>query len=117
MGYVGAKKKSEIEAGYRKELIWAPSYLGRDERFGGQLDLQFPHAHNVGEVREFIDNVCEYLDVEVANIIAYSLGCTLAYSLLRGLGKQTGPWMSSWSWVVNVSKIVGLVSPHQGRPA
>jgi pimeloyl-ACP methyl ester carboxylesterase len=92
------RKNLMIEAGYRKELIWAPSYLGRDERFGGQLDLQFPHAHNVGEVREFIDNVCEYLDVEVADIIAHSLGCTLAYSLLRGLGKQTAPWMTSWSW-------------------
>lgn len=85
-------------AGYPRELIWAPSYLGRSTQFGGELDPHFPHAHNVGEVREFIDNVCEYLGVEVVDIIAHSLGCTLAYSAFRGLRKQTGPFMNSWSW-------------------
>jgi pimeloyl-ACP methyl ester carboxylesterase len=67
-----------IEAGYPKELIWAPSYLGTIAGFGGIPDLMFPHAHNVGEVREFIDNVCVYLDLEAVDIIAHSLGCTLA---------------------------------------
>ncbi len=92
------RKNLMSEAGYPRALIWAPSYLGRSTQHGGELDPQFPHAHNVGEVREFIDNVCEYLDVEVVDIIAHSLGCTLAYSILRGLRKQTGPWITSWSW-------------------
>src|SRR5215216_745652 len=41
-----------LKAGYPRELVWAPSYLGT-----GTLDLQTPHANNVNEVREFIDNV------------------------------------------------------------
>jgi pimeloyl-ACP methyl ester carboxylesterase len=85
-------------AGYPRELIWAPSYLGRSTQFGGETDFLFPHAHNVGEVREFIDKVCEYLGVEVVDIIAHSLGCTLAYATFRGLRKQMGPFMNSWSW-------------------
>jgi len=89
------------QAKYPRELIWAPSYLGNNISFGGIPDLNFPHAHNVDEVREFIDNVCEYLDVEVVDIIAHSLGCTLAYSVFRGLSKQIeGPnsEITSWSW-------------------
>jgi hypothetical protein len=73
-------------AGYPRELIWAPSYLG-----AGTLDLMTPHTNNVNEVREFIDNVCEYLDVAVVDIIAHSLGCTLAYAIFRGLRRQTAP--------------------------
>jgi hypothetical protein len=75
-----------ITAGYPRELLWAPSYLGT-----GTLDLETPHTNNVNEVREFIGNVCEYLDVAVVDIIAHSLGCTLAYSILRGLKKQRTP--------------------------
>jgi pimeloyl-ACP methyl ester carboxylesterase len=88
-------------ANYPRELIWAPSYLGTNPLFGGELDQKFPHAHNVGEVHRFIDNVCEYLDVEVVDIIAHSLGCTLAYSVFRGLSKQNVPpetEITSWSW-------------------
>src|SRR5215218_7160015 len=76
-----------IKAGYPRELIWAPSYLGT----GGTRDLQTPHTNNINEVREFIDNVSEYLDVAVVDIIAHSLGCSLAYAVFRGLRKQTAP--------------------------
>lgn len=72
-----------IKAGYPREAIWAPSYLGT-----GTLDLQTPHINNVNEVREFIDNVCEYLDVAVVDVIAHSLGCSLAYAIFRGLRKS-----------------------------
>src|SRR5215204_1211969 len=71
-----------LKAGYPRELVWAPSYLGT-----GTLDLQTPHVNNVNEVREFIDNVCEYLGVAVVDIIAHSLGCSLAYAIFRGLRK------------------------------
>jgi len=95
------RKNLILEAGYPRELIWAPSYLGSSILSGGIFDLDFPHAHNVGEVRRFIDNVCEYLDVEVVDIIAHSLGCTLAYSVFRGLSKQIeqpGTEITTWSW-------------------
>ena len=75
-----------VEAGYPEEAIWAPSYLGT-----GIADVAFSHTNNVNEVRNFIDNVCEYLDVEVVDLIAHSLGCTLAYAILRGLKKQNTP--------------------------
>src|SRR5215203_7042063 len=75
-----------IKAGYPRELIWAPSYLGT-----GIRDLETPHTNNVNEVREFIDNVCDYLDVTVVDIIAHSLGCSLAYAVFRGLRKQRTP--------------------------
>jgi len=78
-----------LEAGYPRELLWAPSYLGTDPVFGGGLDTQVPHTNNVNEVREFFDRVCEYLGVEVVDIIAHSLGCTLAYSVFRGLKRGT----------------------------
>src|SRR5215204_6625887 len=74
------------KAAYPRELIWAPSYLAT-----GTLDLMTPHTNNVDEVREFIDNVCEYLDVAVVDIIAHSLGCSLAYAIFRGLRRQTAP--------------------------
>jgi pimeloyl-ACP methyl ester carboxylesterase len=103
------RKNLMAEAGYQRELIWAPSYLGRNSLpislpigglnlEGGVADISYPHAHNVGEVRDFIDNVCEYLDVEVVDIIAHSLGCTLAYSAFRGLKKQDDFFINSWSW-------------------
>ncbi len=79
-------KRMLMNAGYPEELIWAPSYLGT-----GTPDLQTPHTNNINEVREFIENVGEYLDVDVVDIIAHSLGCTLAYAVLRGLIKQTTP--------------------------
>ena len=72
-----------IKAGYPEELLWAPSYLGT-----GTLDLQTPHTNNVEEVREFLDNVCEYMGVGSLDIVAHSLGCTLAYAIFRGLKKQ-----------------------------
>jgi pimeloyl-ACP methyl ester carboxylesterase len=75
-----------IEAGYPEEAIWAPSYLG-----SGIPDVMFSHTNNVNEVRDFIENVCEYLDVEVVDFIAHSLGCTLVYAILRGLKKQNNP--------------------------
>jgi pimeloyl-ACP methyl ester carboxylesterase len=82
------------EAGYTKELVWAPSYLGTAAAIlgggGGGFDIVTPHTNNVNEVRDFIDRVCEYLGVEVVDIIAHSLGCTLAYSVFRGL-KQGSP--------------------------
>jgi len=79
-------KQMLMQAGYPDEIIWAPSYLG-----SGVLDLTFPHTDNVNEVRDFIDTVCDYLNVDVIDIIAHSLGCSMAYSVFRGLEKHNTP--------------------------
>jgi pimeloyl-ACP methyl ester carboxylesterase len=103
-----------IKAGYPEELIWAPSYLGT-----GIIDNDLlnptPHTNNVNEVREFIDNVREYLDVEVVDIIAHSLGCTIAYAIFRGLNKQATPVVfdqpKKWS---EVGTFVALAGAFHG---
>ena|SRR5215207_3675470 len=106
-GQVGAAESTQwnmlalrdmlIGAGYPEELIWAPSYLGGPylPTGNGQPDdggpNASPHTNNVNEVREFIDNVSDYLRVGSVDIIAHSLGCTLAYAIFRGVKKQRTP--------------------------
>ncbi|WP_395726464.1 chitobiase/beta-hexosaminidase C-terminal domain-containing protein [Nakamurella sp.] len=82
-------------AGYGDEIIWAPSYLG-----SGSVDLQTPHTNNIDDLRSYLDAVCTYLDVEVVDVIAHSLGCTLTYALARGLKRQTSPivWDRPKKW-------------------
>ena len=84
-----------LGAGYTDELIWAPSYLGP-----GTVDLLTPHTDNVGELRDFLDTVCAYLDVEVVDVIAHSLGCSLMYAVCRGLERRTAPidWGQPKKW-------------------
>lgn len=86
-----------LAAGYSPELIWAPSYLGPGP---GQFDGPAPHTNNVGEVRDFIHNLCAYLDVDVVDVIAHSLGCSLIYAIGRGLERRTTPisWGQSKRW-------------------
>jgi hypothetical protein len=76
-------------AGYPDEIIWAPSYLGPGGRDNEAVAK--PHTNNVNEVREFLDRVCEYLEVEVVDVIAHSLGCSLVYAICRGLEKRVPP--------------------------
>jgi pimeloyl-ACP methyl ester carboxylesterase len=84
-----------LAAGYTDELIWAPSYLGP-----GTVDLLTPHTDNVGELRDFLDTVCGYLDVDVVDVVAHSLGCTLTYAVCRGLERRTAPinWGQPKKW-------------------
>jgi pimeloyl-ACP methyl ester carboxylesterase len=85
-------KQKLLDNDYPEELIWALSYLGLQTGDGTADDggpQASPHTNNVNEVREFIDNVCEYLGVDVVDIIAHSLGCTLAYAVFRGLKQGT----------------------------
>jgi pimeloyl-ACP methyl ester carboxylesterase len=84
-----------LGAGYTDELIWAPSYLGP-----GTSDLLTPHTDNVAELRDFLDTVCTYLDVDVVDVIAHSLGCTLTYAACRGLERHTAPidWGQPKKW-------------------
>lgn len=84
-----------LAAGYADEIIWAPSYLG-----AGAVDLFTPHTDNVEDLRTFLEAVCGYLDVEVVDVIAHSLGCTLTYALARGLAPQAAPivWDRPPAW-------------------
>ena len=84
-----------LAAGYADEIIWAPSYLG-----SGTVDLQTPHTNNVDDLRKYLEAVCTYLDVEVVDVIAHSLGCTLTYAVARGLKRQTSPivWDQPKKW-------------------
>jgi hypothetical protein len=107
-------------ARYPQELIWAPTYLGTNlAGTDGNLDDggrgASPHTNNVNEVREFVDNVCEYLGVDVVDIIAHSLGCTLAYSIFRGLEKRRAPvnWNQPKKWS-RVGTFVALAGAFHG---
>jgi pimeloyl-ACP methyl ester carboxylesterase len=113
-----------LSNGYPKELIWAPSYLGTsasrldDGGFGPKPPT--PHANNVNEVREFIDNVCEYMGVDFVDIIAHSLGCTLAYSVFRGLSKlgtfdESKKWNRVGTFVALDGGFRGLTSHTKGE--
>ena len=76
-------KRMLLAAGYADELIWAPSYLGT-----GTANLLTPHTNNVGELRDFVENVSTYLGVDVVDVIAHSLGCSLTYAVCRGLERR-----------------------------
>lgn len=84
-----------LAAGYADEIIWAPSYLA-----SGTVDLQSPHTNNVDDLRNYLETVCTYLDVEVVDVIAHSLGCTLTYAVARGLKRQASPivWDQPKKW-------------------
>jgi len=99
-----------LAAGYTKELIWAPSYLGP-----GSVDLLTPHTDNVNDVRDFLEAVCGYLAVEVVDVIAHSLGCTLMYSVFRGLEHQASPvsWGQPKKWN-RVGTFVSLAGAFHG---
>jgi pimeloyl-ACP methyl ester carboxylesterase len=108
-----------LDSDYPQELIWAPSYLGTAARDDDRLDDKginaTPHTNNVNEVRDFLDKICEYLDVDVVDIIAHSLGCSLAYAICRGLKKQRSPveWDQSKRWG-RVGTFVALAGAFHG---
>jgi len=116
-------KRMLNRAGYPDEIIWAPSYLGP-----GVLDNESPfpkpHTNNVNEVREFIDDVCAYLNVDVVDVIAHSLGCSLVYAICRGLEKRVPPpvnftepkrWNRLGTFVALAGAFHGLRPPSGGE--
>lgn len=103
-------KRMLLAAGYPEELIWAPSYLGP-----GLLERPTPHVKNVNDLRDYIDSVCEYLYVDVVDVIAHSLGCSLTYAVCRGLEKKPGPvnWNHPKKWH-RVGTLVALAGAFHG---
>lgn len=71
-----------LAAGYTSAEIWAPSYLGQSVSVA---ETPTPHRTNIGDVRQFIDAVIEYLDVPRVDVITHSLGCGLINGYMRGL--------------------------------
>jgi len=104
------QKRFLLAAGYADEIIWAPSYLGT-----GEVDLQTPHTDNVDDVRDFLEAVCAYLGVEVVDVIAHSLGCSLTYSVARGLKRQNSPivWDQPAKWH-RIGTFVALAGAFHG---
>ncbi len=72
------------EAGYNQSEIWAVSYLGRQLLGDGNVDNPNAFSNNVNDFRKWIEEVMDYLDVDEVDIIAHSLGCTLARSWIEG---------------------------------
>jgi hypothetical protein len=103
-------KNMLLAAGYVEELIWAPSYLG-----SGTLDLLTPHTNNVDDVRDYLESVCAYLAVDVMDVIAHSLGCSLVYAVCRGLERQTVPinWNQPKRWH-RIGTFVALAGAFHG---
>jgi pimeloyl-ACP methyl ester carboxylesterase len=118
-------KRMLTGAGYPDEIIWAPSYLGAGVQ-DNESPFARPHTNNVNEVREFIDRVCAYLNVEVVDVIAHSLGCSLVYAICRGLEKRQPPpvnfnqpkqWQRLGTLVALAGAFHGLSPPNcWGRP-
>ncbi len=105
-------------AGYQSSHIWAVSYLGMGST-SWQRD-EHAYAVNIDDVRQFIDAVMGYLDVDKVDLIGHSLGAgmirgyingwTLSATfdaqldrsqnvgtavLLAGLNKGNGTWVNS----------------------
>ncbi len=102
-----------LDAGYPLELLWAPSYLGP-----GSVDLQTPHTNNVGDLRAYLLAVLDYLGVDVVDVIAHSLGCTLMYAVCRGLDARPAPisWTQPTQWH-RVGTFVSLSGAFHGLGA
>jgi hypothetical protein len=102
--------------GYVEELLWAPSYLGTGKVDHGSNPK--PHANNVKEVREFLDGVCEYLDVDVVDVVAHSLGCSLVYAICRGFDRTNGTvtWDGPKKWH-RLGTFVALAGAFRGLGA
>lgn len=71
-----------LDAGYAAAEVWAPSYLGQGVAVA---ETPTPTRSNIDDVRDFVDQVIDYLGVDRVDVIAHSLGCGLVHGYLRGL--------------------------------
>ncbi len=69
--------------GYTDSHIWAVSYLGLNNRTKQRGCTAY--ARNIEDVRNFIDSVIEYLDVDKVDIIGHSLGGGTIRGYINGL--------------------------------
>lgn len=97
-------------AGYNDSEIWAVSYLGANN---GSADMSDPHRNNVDDVRNFIDAVRTYLNVQKVDIVGHSLGCGLARSYMLGL-KKSGSFDNSNHRLDAVGTLVTLAGANYG---
>ncbi len=71
-----------IDAGYGGAHLWSFSYLG----MGNTSTQRGEHTYalNTTEVREFIDAVMEYLDVDKVDLVGHSLGAGMVRGYING---------------------------------
>ncbi len=69
-----------IDIGYKKDEIWAISYLGS----GSTAFPPDPYAKNVDDFRRWIAAVMDYLNVDKVDIIGHSLGGVLVRAWAEG---------------------------------
>ena len=69
-----------IDLGYKKDEIWAISYLGT----GSTAMPPDPYAKNVDDFRRWIAAVMDYLSVDKVDIITHSLGGGLVRGWIEG---------------------------------
>lgn len=82
-----------------------PEVAGRGLPVGADLGAELSRIRHRGPVHaayqqrqrrpRLLEAVCAYVGVDVVDVIAHSLGCTLMYSVFRGLDRRTAP--ITWS--------------------
>jgi pimeloyl-ACP methyl ester carboxylesterase len=96
--------------GYNDSEIWAVSYFGENNNSAQMND---PYKTNINDVRNFIEALRKYLNVDKIDIIAHSLGSVLAKGYILGLD-NTGKWGGTTSHHENVGTLVTLASAFYG---
>lgn len=104
----------EDESDYNDAEIWAISYLGSNPP-PSEAELGPMVQNNLPDVRNFIDTVIEYLDVDKVDIIAHSLGNNMAKGYMNGF-QIDNSWDNSKHRLDKIGTYVSLAAGHYGVP-
>jgi pimeloyl-ACP methyl ester carboxylesterase len=98
------------EGGYQDCEIWAMDYLGENNF---QTDMPNPVQDHIDDVRDFIDSVMAYLNVQRVDIICHSLGGMMTTAYMRGFNSD-GTWDNSNNRLDKVGTVVFLATASHG---
>ncbi len=96
--------------GYQDCEIWAMDYLGENN---SQPEMPNPVQNHIDDVRNFIDSVMAYLNVQRIDIICHSLGGMMATAYIRGF-KSDGTWDNSINRLDKIGTAVFLATASHG---
>ncbi|KCZ73392.1 Lipase (class 2) [Candidatus Methanoperedens nitroreducens] len=99
------------EEGYQDCEIWAMDYLGENRSFPPEMPT--PVRNHIDDVREFIDDVIDYLNVERIDIICHSLGGMMTCAYMRGY-RSDGTFDNANHRLDNVGTAVFLATANNG---